>query len=266
MREIILESTSPTCGSELDDLKKELKKPFFAMGMTDVAIKLAALRLKALRNQLPASERGGDRKLLRQLLKKFPSELADEAKRYIIDMNKADVCNQPYEWSYTELVAMLSSHITSASPSAEANAADVPHGGGGGGAPGTTDFDGCLNCGSNDHSTRKCTAKPCAYCGLRFCFGARVRGPKPGCLAKKVVEGGEISTTDLGLNGRPLNVYLTGQIKDKAEVIKARAANATKEANAAVQTDPKIKNVIDPDDYANESDCCEMLFASQVCC
>ena len=132
--------------------------------------------------------------------------------------------------------------------------------------PYTTDFDGCLNCGSNDHSTRKCTAKPCAYCGLRFCFGARVRGPKPGCLAKKVVEGGEISTTDLGLNGRPLNVYLTGQIKDKAEVIKARAANATKEANAAVQTDPKIKNVIDPDDYANESDCCEMLFASQVCC
>ena len=81
VRAIILESTSPTYGSELNTLESDLKKPFFTMGMTDVSVRLSGARLKALRKQLPASARGGNRELLKHLIEKFPTELADEAKK-----------------------------------------------------------------------------------------------------------------------------------------------------------------------------------------
>ena len=74
---IILETIQPTCGAELNSLEEELTKPFFKMGMGETAAKLAARRLKALRAQLPASSRGGQRELLRQQKWKVLQDLHD---------------------------------------------------------------------------------------------------------------------------------------------------------------------------------------------
>ena len=82
-------------------------------------------------------------------------------------------------------------------------------------------------------ATRRGSA-PCTYCGLKYCFGIRKRGPK-GCMVKKIVDGGVIETTDLGLNGKPLTDPLIARIKERAEELKAAK---TKEANTATQTTP----------------------------
>ena len=262
IRAIILEIVTPTCGSELETLEAALKQDFFSMGMSDIDISLNAHRMEALRAQLPASARGGERELLRMLIDKFPPELSAKATDYKSEMCKAEVRKKPYEWTYEELTAILASHITS-SPVAEANNTEYPRGGGGG-AFGTPEFKGCLNCGFDNHTTRKCTAPPCGYCGLRFCFGARKRGTVRGCLVKRVVEGGKIGDADLGLNGRPLPASVIEKLNEKAAALKAKSA----EVNAAgVQTDPPLKNVIDDDDSgAEESDHCELFLASHVCC
>ena len=262
IREIILEIASPTFGSELEKLEEALEGTFFTMGMSDIDIKISSHKLEALRAQLPASARGGERELLRALIKKFPPELKERAAEFKRDMCKAEVRKKPYEWTYEELTAILSSLITSR-PAAEANNTE-PFQRGGGGAFGTIDFKGCLNCGFDNHSSRKCTAPPCTYCGLRYCFGARKRGTVRSCLVKKIVEGGKVEDTDVGLNGQPLPATVVAKLNEKAAALKAKSA----EVNAAgVQTDPPLKNVIDDDDYgAEESDHCELLFASQVCC
>ena len=96
---------------------------------------------------------------------------------------------------------------------------------------------------------------------MRYCYGVRKRGPKLGCLVKKLVGGGSIEATDIGLNGRPLNEYLVGHIKEKAEEMKKKAA--ANEVNAAVQTEKQpLKNVIDSDEC--ESDHMELML--DVCC
>ena len=74
----------------------------------------------------------------------------------------------------------------------------------------------------------------CTYCGLRYCFGARKRGPQQGCLVKKLVEGGEIGPTDLGLNAKPISEQMSVRIKERAEELKAKA----NETNTATQTVP----------------------------
>ena len=259
LRAIILEVISPTCGSELERLEEDLERPFFTMGMDDTTVKLAAHRLEALRAQLPPSARGGIREQLRALLGKFPEELKKKAKKYKAEMCKAEVCQKPYEWSYSELVALLSSHITSSASEAEANAADLPQGGGGGGGGGgsigTASFEGCLSCGLDGHPARRCRATPCEYCGLRFCFGIRKRGPKKGCLVKKLVEGGAIGPSDTGLNGRPIteSPSLVARLKEKAEELKAVKPNESN--TASVQTEKNVYTPEDDDDVCGgESD------------
>ena len=255
VRGIILELISPTCGSELQSLEDELAKPFFTIGMNEVAVKLAARRLKALREQLPASSRGGKRELLRALIEKFPAELSALAKKYKASMCEAEVCKLSYKWTYGQLSSILASHITS-SVFAEANATDVDprrHGGGSDASIGTAAFKGCLNCGLDNHTTWKCSARECDYCGLRFCFGVRKRGPRPGCLVKKIVTGGSISDADIvGLDGKPLKESLVARIKEKAaDMLKAKSS----EVNAAgVQTEPNVTPYMGENDYAEESD------------
>ena len=247
IRAIILEMTSPTCGAELKSLENELKKPFFRMGMGEIAAKLAARRMKALRQQLPASARGGKRELLRQLIEKFPAELAAEAKKYENDMLNAEVCDKPYEWSFRQLSAILAALV--AEPTAEANAVESGRRNGGGNDKYlfTPDFKGCLHCGFDGHSTRECKVPPCGYCGFRFCFGIRKKGNARECLVKKVVSGGEINDKDVGFNGRPLPPALVEQLNDKAQKMKA-----AKETNSAeAQTEP---NVTYPDDEVCEGE------------
>ena len=255
---IINEVITPTHGSELDDLEKRLEKPVFSMQQSAVAVKLAAGRFKTLRGQLPEGSRGGERELLKAFLKKFPPELTVHAARFRRKMNECEVRKKPYSWSYEELTAILASLIADGTDR-EANSTDVqPPGGGGGGAIGTFAFKGCLNCGLDNHHSRKCTTTPCAYCGLRFCFGARKRGPKPGCLVKKLIEGGSVGKSDVGLNNRPLGSHLIAQLKEKAEALKAE-----KETNTAgVQTVATPDDDDDDDDGAYESELCEL----DVCC
>ena len=93
----------------------------------------------------------------------------------------------------------------------------------------------------DNHQARYCKSPPCDYCGLRYCFGARKHGPQPGCLVKKVVEGGAIGPTDLGLNGRPLTEQLIARLKERATELKAGKAQ---EANAASQTTPVDESLI----------------------
>ena len=256
---IIDEVIKPKHGSELKNLESELKKAFFSMQQTPLKVKLAAARLKTLRAQLPEGSRGGERKLLKALLKKFPAELADDAERFKRKMNECEVRLMPYEWTYEQLTAILASLIGDASSIAEANAADTPRNRGG--AIGTAEFEGCLNCGMTNHTTKRCMTQPCGFCGMRFCFGIRKRGPTPGCLVKKIIDGGELKDSDIiGLNGKPLNTYLVGQIKEKADALKSkRKGNETH--TASVQTPPPQD--LDEDDYVGESDCCELL---DVCC
>ena len=261
---IIDDICRPTCGSELEQLEKSLEKPFFSMNMPNVNVRLAALRLEALRGQLPASTRGGNRELLRALIAKFPPELAGEAAKCVRKMCTAEVCKKPYDWTYGELTAILASHISTQSI-AEANSTDtIPRGGGGNGNDRllfTNKFRGCLHCGLDNHETRECHVPPCSYCGLRHCFGLRKRGPPASreCLVKKVVGGGKVTDSDVGYNGRPLPAVLIAQINDKAAKLKQSETNATE-----TQTD-LTKDGMDPDDmYAGESDCCELMM--DVCC
>ena len=109
-----METITPTCGAELKSLENELKKPFFHMGMDEVAAKLSARRLKALRQQLPASARGGKRELMRQLIEKFPAELGAEAKIYEREMLDAEVCHLPYKWSFKQLASILATLVAAA--------------------------------------------------------------------------------------------------------------------------------------------------------
>ena len=258
IRAIIMEIINPTCGSELENLENELEKPFFNMGMDDVSVKLSAHRLEQLRAQLPPTARGGQRELLRALIKKFPTELAKDAAEYKKDMCKAEVRKRPYEWSYEELTAILSSHIT-ASSSAIAETNSTERGGNGGGI-GSSSFAGCLSCGLDGHISKKCNSPPCSYCGMRICFGARKRGPMVGCLVKKLVDGGKLDKSDVGLNGKPLFGHLLDKVKEKAEEMKA-AKKGDAEVNAASQTDKTIDDD-DDDDGAYESELCEL----DVCC
>ena len=85
----------------------------------------------------------------------------------------------------------------------------------------------------DNHQARFCKSPPCGYCGLRYCFGARKHGPQPGCLVKKIVEGGAIGSADLGLNAKPLTEQLIAKLKERAAELKA---NKAKEVNAASQT------------------------------
>ena len=228
---IILEIIRPMCGAELKSLEQELEKSFFSVGMGEVAAKLAARRLKALRAQLPASSRGGKRELLRQLISKFPAELAAEAKKYENDMLDDECCGRPYKWSYAQLSSILATLLASGK-TAEANAADTPRRGGGGGDKllFTADFRGCLHCGLDGHTARECTVPPCNFCGFRFCFGVRKKGNERGCLVKKVVDGGKITDKDVGYNGRPLPAALIDQLNDKASKLKATKETHTAEA------------------------------------
>ena len=257
VRNIILELIAPTCGSELEQLELELDKTFFDMSMGEVAVKLAAKRYEALRAQLPPTAQGGERELLRGLLAKFPEQLAVDAKDLKKDMRKAEVTKKAYDWNYEQLTSMLASLIADARPAAEANTTDLGRGGGGGtNIIGTLGFTGCLSCGLDNHISKKCIAPPCTYCGMRICFGARKRGPMPGCLVKKLVGGGKIDKNDIGLNGKPLFGHLLDKIKERAEEIKAKKGDA--EANAASQTE----KIDDDDEGAYESELCEL----DVCC
>ena len=263
IRGIILELISPMCGSELEHLELELEKAFFTMGMGEVAIKLAAKRYEALRAQLPPSARGGERELLRGLLAKFPEQLADDAKQLKKDMRKAEVTKKDYDWNYEQLTSMLASLVAEARPAAEANTTDIGRGGGGGENDRllfTSGFKGCLHCGFTNHATRECTVPPCGYCGLRFCFANRKKGPPAAreCLVKKVVNGGEVTDSDVGLNGRPLPPPLVKQINEKAQKLKAKANESN---TTETQTE---KNVIDSDDCVGESDHMELMH--NVCC
>ena len=139
-----------------------------------------------------------------------------------------------FSGAHPPLVGCLSAHIATSPGGAEANAAEPPGGGGGGGKPGTLEFKGCFNCGLDNHQARFCKSPPCTYCGLRYCFGARKRGPQQGCLVKKLVEGGEIGPTDLGLNAKPISEQMSVRIKERAEELKAKA----NETNTATQTVP----------------------------
>ena len=245
---IILEIIRPTCGAELKSLEEELKKDFFKVGMGEVAAKLAARRLKALRGQLPASSRGGKRELLRQLISKFPAELAAEAKKYENDMLDDEVCGKPYKWSYSQLSSILATLLASNAP-AEVNAAEGPRRGGGGDKLlFTQDFRGCLHCGLEGHTARECTVPPCTYCNFRFCFGVRRKGGPRDCLVKKVVNGGKITDKDVGYNGRPLPTALIEQLNDKASKIKGEKETNTAEA----QTEPNVSQYLD--DEVCESD------------
>ena len=127
LRAIILENLTPTCGSELQELEDELEKPFFSINMNGTAVRLAAHRLQALREQLPPSARGGEREMLRALILKFPAELAAKAAGYKAKMCKAEIRKKSYSWTYDELTAILAADIASVTPTpAEANAADGP--------------------------------------------------------------------------------------------------------------------------------------------
>ena len=258
---IILETIRPTCGSELEVLEAELKKPFFRMGMADVNVKLSARRLKALRAQLPVTARGGKRELLRDLLSKFPPELEKKAKKYAREMCEAEVCGQPYKWTYGQLASILATLIATG-PAAEANAADYPRGGVGGAdrALFTAAFKGCLHCGLDNHETRDCKVQPCGFCNLRFCFGIRKKGKARSCLVKRLIEGGKITDADIGFNGKPLPPHLIEQINERVVKIKAK----TNETNTAgVQTEKNAQDDDDDDDDgAYESELCEL----DVCC
>ena len=223
------------------------------MGMSDTEIKLSAHRLEALREQLPPSARGGERELLRALLSKFPHELKKKATKFRNKMCQAEVCKKSYDWNFRELTAILSTYISSKSAAAEANttepdgaaataAAAAAAAAARAGTVGTTRFRGCLNCGLDSHQARQCETPPCSICGLRFCFGIRKRGPKKGCLVKKILEGGKIEATDLGLNGHPLTESLIARINARAAELKA---DKTGEANTATQT------TLDDDLYAD---------------
>ena len=252
LRAIILETITPTSGPELQELEDELEKPFFKMKMNNTAVKLAAHRLEALRAQLPPSARGGRRELLRALISKFPPELAAEAKKYKAKMAKNEIRKKPYSWTYAELTSILAADIAAASSvPAEANTADTPSSGGLCGPVGTVDFTGCLNCGLTNHTTKKCTTAPCTYCGLRFCYGIRHQGKKY-CLVKKIVDGGAIEDSDVGLNGRPLAGHLQGWIKERAEKIKKE--KSAKEANSTETQTVTIKGGIDDESSCGESD------------
>ena len=245
LRSIILEIINPMYGAELESLEEELKKPFFTVGMDDTKVRLAAHRFEALRAQLPASARGGEREKLRALLEKFPQELASKAKKYKESMCKAEVTKKPYKWTYNELTSLLASHIANVRQSTEVNATDFERrGGGGDGVLFTTKFRGCLHCGLDGHGTRECTEPPCKYCGLRFCWGARKKGSAAArsCLVKRIVEGGSITDSDLGYNGRPMPSQLIEQMKDKAAKMRAARGGGGGEANSAeTQTE---KNVV----------------------
>ena len=112
-----------------------------------------------------------------------------------------------------------------------------------------------------NHETRACTLPPCGYCGLRFCFASRKKGPPAAreCLVKKVVNGGAVADTDVGFNGRPLPAMLVTQINDKAKKLKAKA-NETH----ATETQTE-KNIIDDDEYVGESDHMELCMRD-ICC
>ena len=49
---------------------------------------------------------------------------------------------------------------------------------------------------------------------------------------KKIVEGGAVGPTDLGLNARPLNEAFVARLKERAAELKAKA----NETNTATQT------------------------------
>ena len=259
LRAIVLEIINPTCGSELENLENELEKTFFDMRMDDVSVKLAANRLEQLRAQLPPTARGGQREMLCALIKKFPAALAEDAKRYKKQMCEAEVCKRPYKWSYEQLTALLSSHITAGSSVlTEVNTYER----GGGDGIGTMGFTGCLSCGLENHMSKKCHSPPCDYCGMRICFGARKRGPVVGCLVKKIVGGGQVGKNDVGLNGKPLFGHLLDKIKERAEEMKAKKGEKGEtEVNAASQTDKTVDDD-DADDGAYESEMCEL----DVCC
>ena len=252
LRGIVLEIISPTCGAELESLEEDLEKPFFNIGMNDTSVRLAAHRLAALRAQLPPTARGGERELLRALLKKFPPELAKKALKYKAEMCKAEVCKKNYEWNYEELTALLASHIASVRPKAESFSTDVARGGGDS-ALFTTKFKGCLHCGLDGHGTRECTEPPCGYCGLRFCFGVRKKGAARSCLVKRLVGGGKINDSDVGFNGRPLPPQLIEQMQDKAAKLKKAAAGS--ESNTTeVQTEPNVLGDYDEELLEAEGD------------
>ena len=251
LRRIILEIINPTCGAELESLEEELEKVFFNVNMNDTSVRLAAYRFEALRAQLPATARGGERELLRALLKKFPQEIKKKAKKYKEEMCRAEVTKSKYPWSYEELTALLASHIAAARPTAEANAIDYGrHSGGGDGVLFTTKFRGCLHCGLEGHGTRECTEPPCGYCGLRFCWGARKKGGAEArkCLVKRLVEGGSIGDSDLGYNGRPMPSQLVEQMKDKAKKMRAARGGGDGEVNNAESQTEKNVTAYDLDD------------------
>ena len=82
---------------------------------------------------------------------------------------------------------------------------------------------------------------------MRFCYGIRQKGRKY-CLVKKILDGGAIDDSDVGLNGRPLAGHLQAQIKERAEKLKAEKQEAN---STETQTE---KNVIDDDESCGESD------------
>ena len=215
------------------------KGEFFKLGMNDTEVQLGSHRFEALRAQLPAAARGGEREKLRALLEKFPPELAKRASKYRRAMCRAEVTKKAYDWSYEELTAILSSDMAGARPAVEVNAAEPR--GGGGNALFTMKFNGCLHCGLDGHYTRECAEPPCEYCGFRFCFGVRKKGPMAArsCLVKRVVQGGKITDADVGYNGKPLPARLVEQLNDKAAKLKTGGGETN---TTEVQTE---RNVLD---------------------
>ena len=166
------------------------------------------------------------------------------AKKYKAEMCRAEVTKKPYDWTFEELAAILSSDIANVELPAEANAADVRGGGGGGNALFTMKFNGCLHCGIEGHTTRECAEPPCEYCGFRFCFGVRKKGPAAvrSCLVKKIVQGGKITDADVGYNGRPMPARLIEQMNDKAAKLKADKGETN---TTEVQTEPNVTPWVD---------------------
>ena len=166
-------------------------------------------------------------------------------------MLDSEVCGQPYKWSYNQLSSILAAHVASG-VGHEVNTADRRAGGGGDRLLFTAAFKGCLCCGLDNHLANECTAPPCGFCGLRFCFGARKKGTARECLVKKIVGGGKVTDTDIGFNGRPLPAVLLDRINKKATEMKPKEANAVE-----VQTEPNVTPYMGENDFiegADESD------------
>ena len=224
-------TTRPQFGADLDALERELQKPFFSTSMTSTAVRRAALRLRTLWLQQPLSARGGERELLRELVKKFPTELAEDAKACRKSMHEREACGREYKWSYDQLTSILTSLIVDLNP-LEANTMQR------GSEEGREqqqqqrqNADGmvCLNCGRKGHKYTECKRK-CSYCSLGCCGG--VRAQRANCMVRHGVPDDAKDVL-----GRPLHRAVRERIVKRAQQMKKSAGGDASHADAATMAD-----------------------------